>query len=297
MDDTPLAPPAELNFVGTDNFAWVGQHFFDIFVRDGGLKPHHRVLDVGCGVGRMALPLTAYLAPPGGYEGIDIVDAGIDWCRANITPRFPHFRFRQADVYNGTYHPAGRYDARDYRFPYPTGSFDFAFLTSVFSHMLPADLENYLAEVARVLKVGGRCVITFFLRTPEAVRHCATGKPWMAFEHPLPGCWVANPASFEDAVAYEEPYVLGLYERLGLTPDGGVRYGSWSGRPDPYSGQDVLIATKTRHARPPAVVQLKRLVRRVRARWFPPARQTRPVSSLGGDVVRAREFSRGERAA
>ena len=72
MDDTPLAPPpAELNFVGTpDNFAEVGQQFFDIFVRDGGLKPHHRVLDVGCGVGRMALPLTGYLTPPGDYDGI-----------------------------------------------------------------------------------------------------------------------------------------------------------------------------------------------------------------------------------
>ncbi len=92
--------------------------------------------------------------------------------------------------------------------------------------------------------------------------------------------------------------MLDLFDRLGLTPDGGVRYGSWCGRPNPYSGQDVIIATKTRHARPPAVVRLKRLARRVRARWFPPERGQHPTSGLGNDVVRAREYYQGsDRAA
>ena len=37
-----------------------------------GLKPEHRVLDIGCGVGRVALPLTRYLTS-GTYDGFDIV--------------------------------------------------------------------------------------------------------------------------------------------------------------------------------------------------------------------------------
>jgi SAM-dependent methyltransferase len=292
MDDTPLAPPPALNFIGTGNFEEIGRHFFDIFVRDGGLKPHHRVLDVGCGIGRMAVPLTGYLKPPGGYDGFDIVDVGIDWCRANITDRYPHFRFRQADVYNRAYNPAGRYDDRDYRFPYRSGTFDFVFLTSVFTHMLPLGLENYLSEVARVLKVGGRCCITYFLRTAEAARYSADGGGWIRFPHAHDGYWVANPTVPEDALAYDESYVLGLYEALGLSLDGPVRYGSWSGRPRPYSGQDVVFATKARVARPPVVQRLKRMVRRMRDRWRARGWRHGLVGEAGNLVDRARKHVR-----
>ena len=44
--------------------------------------------------------LTQFLDAPGSYEGLDIVDVGIDWCQRTITPRFPRFRFHLADVFN-----------------------------------------------------------------------------------------------------------------------------------------------------------------------------------------------------
>ena len=37
------------------------------------LSPDHRVLDIGCGTGRMAIPLTSFLSKKGSYEGFDIV--------------------------------------------------------------------------------------------------------------------------------------------------------------------------------------------------------------------------------
>ena len=37
-----------------------------------GLRPGDRVFDVGCGVGRTAIPLTSYLSSDGAYEGFDI---------------------------------------------------------------------------------------------------------------------------------------------------------------------------------------------------------------------------------
>ncbi len=45
----------------------------------------------------------------------------------------------------------------------------FVLLTSVFTHMLPQDMDNYLSEVARVLKPDGRCLITYFLLNPESL--------------------------------------------------------------------------------------------------------------------------------
>ena len=59
--------------------------------------------------------------------------------------------------------PKGRFRASECRFPWDDESFDFVLLTSVFTHMLPADREHYLSEIARVMSRGAKCVITHFI--------------------------------------------------------------------------------------------------------------------------------------
>ena len=36
--------------------------------------------------------------------------------------------------------------------------------------MLTEDMENYLSEIVRVLRKGGRCFITYFLLNPETIK-------------------------------------------------------------------------------------------------------------------------------
>src|SRR5262249_46142163 len=185
VDD--LYPPAELiEYVsGVSDLAQsraIGELHLEMFVRHGRLKPSDRVLDVGCGAGRVALVLARYLTS-GSYDGFDISRASIDWCQENITPRWPNFRFQLADVYNEFYNPAGRSRPRRYRFPYPSATFDFVFLTSVFTHMLPHDLIPYLSEIARVMKPGGRCLITFFLHNPETAANIRAGRSAFQLPH------------------------------------------------------------------------------------------------------------------
>ena len=165
-----LTPPRRLDFVGHSDFAATGDEFLGHFIGLGGLQPSEAVLDVGCGIGRMALPLTGYLSQAGRYDGFDIVRANVGWCRRAITPRFPNFRFRHADVFNREYNPLGKLRGRDYRFPYPDRSFDFAVLTSVFTHLLPDEVAHYLAELGRVLRPGGRCLATVYLLNEESSR-------------------------------------------------------------------------------------------------------------------------------
>lgn len=43
------------------------------------------------------------------------------------------------------------------------GSFDFILLKSVFTHLRPKEMENYIREVARLLAPSGTCLATFFL--------------------------------------------------------------------------------------------------------------------------------------
>jgi 2-polyprenyl-3-methyl-5-hydroxy-6-metoxy-1,4-benzoquinol methylase len=61
---SPLVPPRSKVFVGAGEFVAVGQGFRQHFIEQGKLLPHEAVLDVGCGIGRMAVPLTDYLTPP-----------------------------------------------------------------------------------------------------------------------------------------------------------------------------------------------------------------------------------------
>jgi SAM-dependent methyltransferase len=233
-----LVPPRRLNFVGDSDFQGTGDEFMRLFVELAGLKPNERVLDVGSGIGRMARPLAGYLQQPGSYEGFDIVPEGVDWCRRRYDG-YPHFRFQVAEVTNGMYRPHGGVPAAEYRFPYPDESFDFAFATSVFTHLLPAEAERYISEMARVTRPGGRILTTFFLLGPHTPLG-AGGR--LTFSHDHGHYATDSDETPEAAVAYEEDWVRERLSALGLRV--AVHPGTWSGRADGLSLQDIVTATR-----------------------------------------------------
>jgi SAM-dependent methyltransferase len=238
----PLTPPRRLGFVGSGDFRTAGDAFRQLFVDLGGLRPDEDVLDVGSGVGRGAIGLTGWLR--GRYEGIDVVRRGIQWCQQAITPRYPNFHFQVADVYNRHYNPVGRFSASEYRFPFEDRSFDLVVLTSVFTHLLPPDRDNYLLEIARVLRPTGRCLATFFLLNDEARQSLQDGPRALNFRFSGPRYWTDNERIPEAAVAYEEADVSEELARSGLRI-ATVRYGVWSGRSDGVGWQDVVVAERS----------------------------------------------------
>lgn len=241
----PVPPKHLADGVG-GGYVKVGRELALLISTVGELKPTERVLEVGCGCGRVAGPLTRYLVPEGCYEGMDIVAESIEWCTANITPRCPHFKFRHANIFNKYYNPKGKIPGAKYSFPYADGAFDLVFLTSVFTHMLPPDVEQYTREIARVTRPGGRCLVTFFLLNEESRALCKAGKTVFGY-HPVDAIHALHmPSQPEAAVQYDEQYVRELLEKNGLAIQM-CRYGTWCGRKLPASlqnGQDLILASR-----------------------------------------------------
>ncbi len=144
-----LPPQSLIDLVGRGDFVAIGAEFLGHYTSVGALYPEAHVLDMGCGCGRMALPLSRYLTS-GRYDGFDVVPDAIAWCREHIAPEFPNFQFERVDAYNSFYNPDGSVHAENYRFPYPDQTFDFAFASSLFTHLVWAETRNYLAEAKRV---------------------------------------------------------------------------------------------------------------------------------------------------
>lgn len=235
-------PPVLANAVG-GAFRDTGREFLPYFTGIGGLQPHHRVLDVGCGVGRMAVPLMSYLDDRGRYDGFDVMEETVAWCQAEIATRDARFRFTRIDLHNETYNPGGRVHSADYTFPYPDASFDFVFLTSVFTHMLPADVRRYLREIARVLAPSGRCFSTFFLLTPESLALIRAGlSPLFRFAYIHDGFRSNHPTEPEQAIAFDESQVRAWYEDCGLSWLRAPVYGTWCTRLGGLSLQDIVVA-------------------------------------------------------
>jgi ubiquinone/menaquinone biosynthesis C-methylase UbiE len=238
-------PPLHLRrYVGPlRSFESSGAEFMSYLRLIAALQPHERILDIGCGCGQMALHLQTYLNQNGSYVGVDIHRPSIDWCRKKIASRLSNFEFAHIDVRNLTYNPAGIHPAETYRLPYEDGSFDVVLLKSVFTHMRPPEVSNYLGEVARLLNANGRCLVTFFLLNHEQAELAKQGANTLPFGYGE-GVWrYRYEHSPESAVAYDESFVRQLLDQHGLVQRE-VFYGSWSGRKDGLSYQDLLLIQK-----------------------------------------------------
>jgi SAM-dependent methyltransferase len=244
-------PPKAGTFTGAvHDFAASGEALLDALRDAAGLTASSHILDIGCGVGRLAVPASRFLDADGGYEGIDIVPEGITWCKEHISSPHDNVHFTLADVYNKEYNPKGTLKASDYRLPYEDGTFDVIVLISVFTHMVPAEVEQYVGEIGRVLKQGGRVFASYFLITPESRQLMDSPASGMRFKHHLDPHWVISTKVPELAVAYDEPYIRELYVRSGLSGEPDLYVGAWCGRAGHWptdSGlgdQDTLVAAK-----------------------------------------------------
>ena len=237
-------PPRRMRDVGGDDledFEHTGKEFLQYFQEFCYLSKNANVFEIGCGSGRIALPLSEYISQEGRYTGIDIVEPSIRWCNRTIRKRHPNFSFIHLDLYNKRYNPSATIRASDYVFPIDDGSCDFIFLTSVFTHLLPEDLHHYLQEIRRVIRPDGQLFATFFLLNQLQGELQKNERNMIVFHrqdhlHAVRDIFVP-----ESAVAYDEILLVDLFGEVGFSLDQPIKYGSWSGRDEYLSFQDIVV--------------------------------------------------------
>ena len=121
------------------------------------------VLEIGCGPGRLPIGILAELGELKRYEGVDVSAPTIQWCTQYLTPQYPQMHFTHLDIYNARYNKSGTLRQEDVRLPYGDSECDCIYLYSVFSHLLTKDIEANLKEFARVLRPGGKVLLTAFV--------------------------------------------------------------------------------------------------------------------------------------
>jgi len=218
-----------------------GKKILDIFKTLGKLEPDQRVLEIGCGMGRLALPMTKYLQK-GEYYGLDIIPICIEYCKDNIEEKYLNSHFRLLDVYNKEYNRLSKFRGSDIRLPFESDYFDFVCLQSVFTHMLPDDVRNYLKEINRVLKKGGRCLITYFILKDPAQTVFKSKK--LDFQFKFEKYWSTNEKVPEKAIAFDEQDVRRMYSDADLIIEEPIHYGRWNSDGTGIESQDVIIGLK-----------------------------------------------------
>lgn len=216
-------------------------------------KTGAKILDIGCGTGLLGIASDPFVQDGGTYTGIDVMKNDIDFCLNHY--KAPNFKFIHFDLANPTY--ASEQSTELKPWPIADESQDLVTALSVWTHLNEQDALFYLKEVQRVLKKGGKAIISFFFlnqdyhrslshRTNELGKYHSTKQSNWIFDlkaydsiHWLTTKWAKAP---EDVIGITEEAMTALLNHSGLKR---LQYypGNWKEQPGIFF-QDVLIFEK-----------------------------------------------------
>ncbi len=142
--------------------------FINLFQKLDLLKPKDKILDLGCGNGRLGIPLSVMDVE---YVGIDPCDKSIIFCKRAFKD-FSHLQFQHIDIRCMPFNPNGMITPKDLIVPHQDTYFDIIIASSLFTHLATLEIANhYFAEILRVLKPAGYLFTSWFRSPPNDVNY------------------------------------------------------------------------------------------------------------------------------
>jgi ubiquinone/menaquinone biosynthesis C-methylase UbiE len=133
--------------IGEGDFELIGRIELDLLKMEG-LQPEHTLVDLGCGIGRLAVHVIPTLIG-GSYIGIDISQTMLKRAQARIAQAVPNPPCRVTWLKQTTS-----------QFTLPESSVDMMCAFSVFTHMEHEDSYRYLKDALRIVKPRGRFIFS-----------------------------------------------------------------------------------------------------------------------------------------
>lgn len=229
---------------GPNTFKYISDDHIRMIRKYAGLEPSWNVLELGCGIGRDAMPLADILNSSSKYYGFDIIKPSIEWCQNNITPRHHNFLFFHQNIKEPWFNPGGTLEMDECTLPVEDASIDLVILQSVFTHLSQKSIIHYLKEFRRVLRSGGKIYASFFI-LDETIRSKLTDASYLQFRYILDdGSYCQDLEHPTIAYGYSESIIDQMATIAGLEIVAKV-YGLWSGlREINDGGQDSVIFSK-----------------------------------------------------
>ena len=234
---------------GPDTFDAISKQHIAHIEKHIGISASDSIVEIGCGIGRDAIPLTSILEDKGRYVGIDIIRPSIEWCTENITARHQNFSFHWFNVADKLHNPGGDLPISACRIPADEESVDLIILQSVFTHMFEDGILFYLKEFARVMKRRAKIYATCFI-VDEVTLAAVSNAPVTIYSlsflhHYQDGCYINSIDYPTGAVAFTLPKLHEMINAAGLRFSRPALRGTWSGvYPDADGGQDTIILEK-----------------------------------------------------
>lgn len=222
------------------SFSTIGTQFVNVITQYTDLSPKHKILDIGCGTGRLVSALINK-HPNIRCDGLDINKDYVEYCRLKYTGVFKHH-----DIYHEEYNPAGTIDQHRFTLPYKDKQYDTITILGVLNHVDILTTCRLIEESSRILKPRGVLVATVLLlndHSNDQIEKQLTSKPFKFAYSDVDYKYEVLDRKYLN-IAVDEQKIRQALIKQNLIIKEPIKYGAWCNYKSHLMGHDIIIAKK-----------------------------------------------------